>query len=61
MSLSVAIEPNGDIILEVGSSYEAYCLFNPAKVQVDDVFFKTTGNDGRRLDHEVFQTVFVRV
>ncbi|XP_045134889.1 uncharacterized protein LOC123518233 isoform X2 [Portunus trituberculatus] len=55
------IEPNGDIILEVGSSYEAYCLFNPAKVQVDDVFFKTTGNDGRRLDHEVVNSSAIKV
>ncbi|XP_063875673.1 LOW QUALITY PROTEIN: uncharacterized protein LOC135108509 [Scylla paramamosain] len=55
------IEPNGDINLEVGSSYEAYCLFNPAKVQVDDVYFKTTENGGRLLDHVVVNNSAIKV
>lgn len=55
------IEPNGDINLEVGSSYEAYCLFNSSEVRVDDVYFKTTENGGKRLDHEVVNSSAIKV
>lgn len=48
-----AIKPKGDIVVEVGSSYEAYCLFNPEEVQVEDVYFERTGDDGGRIKHTV--------
>lgn len=51
--LFTAIKPKGDIVVEVGSSYEAYCLFNPEEVQVKDVYFESTGDDGRRIPHTV--------
>ncbi|XP_053630833.2 uncharacterized protein dome isoform X1 [Cherax quadricarinatus] len=52
----VAIEPTGDIIREVGKSYEAYCLFDPSQVRAEDVFFmhwEKTPNDQFRIPHTV--------
>nr|XP_053630839.1 cytokine receptor-like isoform X7 [Cherax quadricarinatus] len=50
------IEPTGDIIREVGKSYEAYCLFDPSQVRAEDVFFmhwEKTPNDQFRIPHTV--------
>ncbi|KAG0716771.1 Receptor-type tyrosine-protein phosphatase F [Chionoecetes opilio] len=54
------IQPQGDIIIEVGSSYEAYCLFNPAEVNVDDMYFKTSGSD-ERIPHKVVNNSAIRI
>lgn len=56
-----AIKPKGDIVVEVGSSYEAYCLFNPEEVQVGDVYFETTGDDARRIPHTVVNSSAIKV
>ncbi|XP_069186100.1 cytokine receptor isoform X2 [Procambarus clarkii] len=52
----VAIEPTGDIIREVGTSYEASCLFDPNQVRADEVFFMRWGKtpkDQYRIPHKV--------
>ncbi|XP_042241215.1 uncharacterized protein LOC121878859 isoform X3 [Homarus americanus] len=39
-----AIEPRGDIVIEVDSYYEAVCLFNPQHINKQDVRFKHVEN-----------------
>lgn len=54
------IYPQGDIIIEVGSPYEAYCLFNPEEVHVDDVYFEATDSN-RKISHTVVNSSAISV
>lgn len=52
--LFAAIRPVGDINREVGSSYEAYCLFDPKRVNVSEVYFQHWSEVDRfKIPHEV--------
>lgn len=56
------IKPVGDITLKVGSSYEAYCLFNPDYVKVDDVYFLHWDDDAKyKIPHQVVNNSAIKV
>lgn len=56
------IRPVGDINREVGSSYEAYCLFDPKRVNVSEVYFQHWGDKERfKIPHEVLNNSAIKV
>ncbi|XP_042865030.1 uncharacterized protein LOC122248791 isoform X3 [Penaeus japonicus] len=57
-----AIRPVGDINREVGSSYEAYCLFDPKRVNVSEVYFQHWSEVDRfKIPHEVLNSSAIKV
>ncbi|XP_063605618.1 titin-like isoform X1 [Penaeus indicus] len=57
-----AIKPVGDINREVGSSYEAYCLFDPKRVNVSEVYFQHQDNGVQfKIPHEVLNNSAIKV
>lgn len=58
------IIPRGDIVREVGHSYEAFCRFDPRYVRAEDVYLMHwgyTSEDKYRIKHEVLNESTIRV
>ncbi|XP_064109262.1 cytokine receptor-like isoform X2 [Macrobrachium nipponense] len=60
--LCTAIEPTGDIIRQVGDSYEAYCLFDSDYVNASDVSFGyRSGDKFNRFPHQVVNASAIKI
>ncbi|KAK3878283.1 hypothetical protein Pcinc_017075 [Petrolisthes cinctipes] len=60
----VAIHPSGDIVAEVGTPYEAECMFDPTRVKAEEVYFQSRAEDNhppRQFPHIIVDNSTIRM